>query len=116
MSGYRTLLCAVLIAALVLPMAAQAKANATPLAGPEVGYHLTAQQCHMAGGACPCCRHTGNTGHKWGCRYVSNSFLPGLPSAGALAPVQHESSNYSAFLEQSASRTIIADIFRPPKS
>jgi hypothetical protein len=116
MSGYRTLLCAVLIAALVLPMAAQAKANAAPLAGPEVGYHLTARKCHTAGCACPCCRQTGNTGHKWGCRCVSISFLPGLPSAGAIAPVQHESSNYSAFIEQAAPKNIIADIFRPPKS
>jgi hypothetical protein len=115
MSGHRTLLWAVLLCALVLPLVAQAKANSAPLAITATGYQLSAQKCHMeAGCACPCCQHT-NTGHKCGCRSISISFLPGLPAAGAVAPVQPESANNAAFTV-SAPRTFVTDIFRPPKS
>ena len=116
MSGRRILFWVVLACAMVLPLVAQAKANALPAAGPAAGYQLSAQKCDMgAGCACPCCQHKSNTGHKCGCRSISITFLPGLPAAGAVAPEQPESPNYSAFLI-SAPRTIVADIFRPPKS
>jgi hypothetical protein len=115
MSGHRTLLWVVLLCAMMLPLAAQAKVNAAPLAGPATGYLLSAQKCHMAGCACPCCQHTSNQGNKSGCRCISLSFLPGLPSAVDAAPVPHESPNYAVFIV-SAPRTIVADIFRPPQS
>lgn len=117
MSGHRTLLWVVLLCALVLPLAAQAKVNSAPLAGPASGYQLSAEKCHMAAGcACPCCQHTGNKGHKCGCSGgISISFLPGLPVAGAVAPLHPESPNNAAFIV-STPRTIVPDIFRPPKS
>jgi hypothetical protein len=115
MSGHRTLLWAVLLCALVLPLAAQAKANSAPWAGPATGYHLSAQKCHMAVGcACPCCQHTGNQAHKCSCSGLSSNMLA-LPSECAVAPVQPESPNNAACLV-SAPRTFVGDIFRPPKS
>ncbi len=116
MLGRRILFWVVLVCAMVLPLAAQAKANMQPSVGPAAGYQLSAQKCDMgAGCACPCCQHKSNTGHKCGCRSISISFLPGLPASGAVVPAQHESANNAVFIV-STPKTFIADIFRPPKS
>jgi hypothetical protein len=116
MSGRRILFWVVLVCAMILSPVPQAKGNALPSAAPATDCQLFAQKCDMgAGCTCPCCQQKGNTGRKCGCRSISISFLPGLPAAGAVAPVQPEFPNYSAVIV-SAPRTVILDIFRPPKS
>ncbi len=116
MLGYRPLLWAVLLCALILPLAVQANANSLPLAAPATDYQISAQKCDMgAGCACPCCQHNGNNGRKCGCRSISIRSLPGLLAGGTVAPFQDESPNYTALIG-SAARIIIVDIYRPPKS
>jgi len=110
----RILFWAALVCAMILPLVAQAKANSLPLMTPATGGQISAQKCHMADCACPCCQHTGNQGHKSSCRCQSTSLLC-LPSVGNSAPVQQNSPSYASYTSLQPS-IIITDIFRPPQS
>ncbi len=99
--------------AMLLPVLAQAQVTGLAGAAPAPGCQLSSQHCHLAGCSCPCCRQSGGRGivSRCGCLSVS---LATLPSPAAAAPLAHVSSSYAAYLAP-IPKTVIFDIFRPPK-
>ncbi len=110
----RILFWAVLSCAMVLPLVAQAQTVGLLLTAPAGGCQISAQKCHMADCACPCCQHKGSQGHKSACR-CQFTILPCLPAAGGGAPLQQNSASYATYIAPHPS-LIITDIFRPPQS